>query len=362
MSPESAAAALALKPGAEATPRRPAASAPKLAADEEFHETGPRDIKSYIQSGERPNFLRIDVKGYNIRKTPDFSVNRRNNIDFQTEGGDLFVVNDFKPMYYGAAVQIDVGGGHRWVYVPYSRKHDFQFCASTACFGALADTVDFLSHQIGVDPQAARECGVTAGPEGLILPAGSSAPHREPDPVPVRHKKQAKKQAKAPAKKPKQVAKNPKPNKPARVPATPHKDLIPNFHAMMSESIDKYGQGLLRVSSLRDASTFCPRYASLDAADRKEFWIQLFQGIGNAESGFELGAPIFDEAAHTQRYHGPINPTTYSMGIFSSRTGRPWHIARLATSIGRRIAIRTFPIRTFRFTMRKRRWTARPGS
>ena len=151
---------------------------PAVAKPAPFEEQGPRDLKSYLDSGKTPAYIRIDVKGYNIRTTPDFSVNRSSNVDFRSRGGDLFVVEAVKPMNYGAAVQIHVDNELRWIYVPYERKNDFQFCESEACFSAMARTLDYLLKGTGVSVEQAQSCGVSSGPEGLVLPAGAAVPAR----------------------------------------------------------------------------------------------------------------------------------------------------------------------------------------
>ena len=148
-----------------------------------YSETGPRELQAYLREGITPNYIRIDVRGYNIRRSPDFSTDRSSNIDFKTKGGELFAVESVKRLQYGAAVQVHVDGELRWVYVPYGRKNDFQFCESEACFTAMARSLDFLLRGTGVSVDQAQNCGVSSGPEGLILPAGASVPRTEPDRV-----------------------------------------------------------------------------------------------------------------------------------------------------------------------------------
>ncbi|WP_305808987.1 hypothetical protein, partial [Staphylococcus epidermidis] len=103
------------------------------------------------------------------------------NIDFQTTGPATYVVNDVQWQHYGAALQIVVDDELRWVYVPYDRKNDFQFCESVACFTAMERSLDYLLRNSRVSAADAAACGISAGPEGLVLPAGAPAPHREPN-------------------------------------------------------------------------------------------------------------------------------------------------------------------------------------
>ena len=284
----------------------PAAAAPVPAAAasaKPFAEKGPRDLQTYLKDGVTPKYIRMDVKGYNVRTSPDFSVNRTDNVDFKSKGGDLFAVESIRKLQYGAAVRIHVEDELRWVYVPYERKNDFQFCESEACFTAMARSLDFLLKGSNVNAEQAQNCGVSSGPEGLILPAGAPAPRREPvTPLPP------------PRPAPAPVASTGLRTKPLWENARGAQGA--QWTQMLSESIDKYGQGLLNQRNLSDARTFCPNFYRLNREEKKEFWVHLFNGIARYESNFKLGVPAFDEVLHVNVYRGQIRPSRYSMGLF----------------------------------------------
>ncbi|MGZ3656193.1 MAG: hypothetical protein ACXVCS_11595 [Bdellovibrionota bacterium] len=303
--------------------------APKKAAVP-YQEKGPRDLKTYIDSHQTPNYIRIDVKAYHIRTSPDFAIKRTDNIDFKTKGGETFAVEHVKAGQYGAAVQIHVDDDLRWIYVPYDRKNDFQFCESEACFSAMARSLDYLLKGSSVSVQQAQDCGVVAGPEGLILPKGAVHPGAEPDlftdaiDIPSKHD--------TGAAKPKPAVKPAPPSQAITTSASMRTRPLwevakgstgSNWTRMLSDSIDKYGQGLLKQKSLSDARTFCPNFGKpgFTDQDKKEFWIHLFSGIASRESGFKLGAPAFDESRHVDVFHGPINAKNDSMGLFALSYG-----------------------------------------
>ncbi len=91
---------------------------------------------------------------------------------------------------------------------------------------------------------------------------------------------------------------------------------------LLSDAIDKHGQGMMGLGALKDARTFCPKFSSLSQAQKKEFYIHLFSGIARYESNFKTSVPVFDEDRYKARtqpyniYRGPIKPNSYSMGIF----------------------------------------------
>jgi hypothetical protein len=296
-----------------------------IAAD--YVEKGPLDLKAYLAQGKSPSFIRIDAKGYNIRNTADFSTKDISNVNFKSKGGDLFAVASVKPMYYGAAVQIHVDDELKWVYVPYARKNDFQFCESEACFTAMANSLDYLLKGTGVGVEAAQDCGVSAGPEGLVLPKGAAHPSKEPDFLTAAMEEHPVKKA----------VLAPRPYTPAPRPAAPVATAFRlktrplwenakgaqgvNWTQMMSTAMDKYGQNLIHQRTLSDAATFCPRFAALDENGKKEFWIHLFNGIGRYESNFKLGSPVFDEVRKENVYRGPISAKNDSMGLFQLSYG-----------------------------------------
>jgi hypothetical protein len=280
-----------------------------------YAESGPRDLKSYIEKGKLPNYIRIDLKGINIRTSPDFSSPNASNVDFKTAGGDLFAVESVKPMHYGAAVQIHVDDDLRWVYVPYERKNDFQFCESEGCFTAMARSIDYLNKGSSVSVETSQDCQVSTGAEGLVLPRAAAPPHHEPA----------------------GGFNAPLSAAPVRVPALQPTDSFrmhskplwetargaqgENWTQMMSAAIDKYGQKLVQQRNLKDAAKFCPRFATFDEHEKKEFWIHLLSGVARYESNFKLGVPVYDEVHQRDVYAGPIDPLNYSMGLFQLSYG-----------------------------------------
>lgn len=292
------------------------AKKPKIPPKEEpqtpYVERGPSDLKTYLKEGRKPRFLRINVKGHNIRTGPDFSVKRRDNIGFQTKGGELYVVESMQPMAYGAAMEINVDGRNHWVYVPYSRKDDFQVCESEACMSSLADSLDFFLHGSGVSVNQAESCGVSSGPEGLVLPPGAPEPTREPEMNLT--------SALVPMKPRSQNATNSLSVKPLWEAAKGRQGA--QWTRLASNALDKFGQGLLNRRSLSDASTFCPNFSRLNEAQKKEFYIHLLAGIARYESNFRPSTPVFDEDNYKNRtppyniYRGRIKPGSYSMGLF----------------------------------------------
>lgn len=283
-----------------------------------YQEKGPRELKFYVDSGRTPNYLRIDAKNTRVRTSPDFDEKREDNVESRTEGGELYAVERVEPMNYGAAVQVHVGMELRWVYVPYAQKEDFQFCESEACFTAMARSFDFLLRRTGVSVEQAQSCGITEGPEGLVLPKGAAAPRREPQPNVAKPKPM-------PAK-PAAPTPEPAPRGDFRMSAAPAWERArgaqgTRWTQMLSESLDKWGKNLLDRNNLSDAKTFCPNFSRLSRDQKKEFWIHLFNGIAQNESNFKLGPPAFDEKLHRNIYRGPIMPNRYSMGLFQLSYG-----------------------------------------
>lgn len=288
----------------------PVVTKPAKPAEAPYKEVGPSDLKTYLTNKKTPRYLRVNIAGYNVRSSTDFSPKRNDNIDFRTKGGDVFAVEAVQQMAYGAAVQVHVDDELRWVYVPFSKKEDFQFCESEACFNALADSLDFFLRGSSVQVDQARSCGVSAGPEGLVLPPAAPQPLREPDRIPM------------PRPRP-----NPGPGRPTTVSVRPLWEVVKGAQGeawtrMMGDALEKNGQGLLNQRNISDAASFCPNYSRLNPAQRKEFYIHLFNGIARYESNFKTSTPVFDEDRYKARtppyniYRGPIKPNSYSMGLF----------------------------------------------
>ncbi len=329
--PVQAAPSLTLAPPLQLVPTPPAPK-PELSkplspkAEQPFEEKGPLSLQAYIDSGQDPRFIRINIKNYNVRKTPDFSEQRTDNIDFKIKGGDLLKVvpskigdKSIRPLIYGTAVRIYVGKDIRWVYVPHKRQESFQFCRSEVCTGALSQALDILQNNTGGTMQEPHSCEVSSDPVGLVLPPGAAQHSVEPD---IAASLKIPKPEKAPEEK--------KPV-PARSPSAFGLKLTPWWEIKKGaagkawtrnalEAIDKYGKGLLKTRNLRDAYAFCPNYSNLDEQQRKEFWVHMLSAVSYAESSYAVGPPIYDERRHSQFMHGAMSEwgfQHYSMGPFA---------------------------------------------
>lgn len=398
-----------------------------------FEAQGPVDLETYAKSGNTKGFLRVKLKGYNIRTSPDFSKKTKNNIESSTKSGDQFEIETIKPLHYGAAVQIHVGKKLRWIYVPYNKGDDFDFCPTGVCFQELSQSLQILDGSAEIQANTA-DCGpASTTVDGTLVPVGASSPADESDsaeaaaapaagnpltlvtdpgmkvakflknPIPGANipaapavaapAADAPAAAAQPAKAEEAVAENESslqkvehnftvpPRRPSdeewaakkarlaeeakakeeELPSTKvEEDDAPEAEAsssdggsssggkfkmsvtpawevakgktgakwtqFMSEALEKYGKGLLKQETLKDAATYCPKYAKLSDSQRKEFWIHLFNGIAKYESNFTLGKPTYREP-HTdadgtyhkgkQVFSGPINREWDSMGLFA---------------------------------------------
>jgi len=269
-------------------------------------EDGPSDIDGYKKNDKTPRFIRINVRGQSVRTSPEFDAKNTANIEFTSRGGEVLAVESVQHLAQGTAVQVHVDNELRWIYVPHARKDDFQLCESEACFSALADSLDFFMRGSSVSTDQARSCGVGAGPEGLILPVHALYPQKELGTV------------RAEAVSAPRVFKMTV--KPLWEQAKGAKGV--NWTRLMSNALDKNGQGLLKRNSLSDSRMFCPNFSKLSPAQKKEFYIHLFNGIARYESNFKTSSPVFDEKRYANRtppyniYSGPIKPRAYSMGLF----------------------------------------------
>lgn len=277
-------------------------AAPPPASNEPFKE-------KIVTEENPPKYLRINVDHYNVRRTADFNTSDYSNVAFAATKGQIFKV-DGAPiaMQYGKAVPVLVNGERRWVYYDNNHKDVFDLCDTDVCLGpAVKNSLEFFLAGSKISSAEAKACGVTAGPEGLILPQPVPQPRIEPDP-------------------PAEPAPKPRPstNKLTARPLWESKVTAGKaWTAMMMEALEKHGQKLLNKTYLQDSEIFCPNYSMnappskrLTREERKEFWLHLFNGIALNESGFKLGKPAFNEAGHHQVWNGPINPETYSMGLF----------------------------------------------
>jgi hypothetical protein len=232
----------------------------------------------------------------------------------------------------------------------------------------MNDSLNFLLRGTGISNWAAQSCGVTAGPEGFILPSGAPGPSVEPShepaaaepapgakpapaPAPPRENGSVLESSNdtppsrggpVPLPRPHPVPiprPRPVPHAPAPAPSpepAPHGSAFtvqyrPNWEARTSEgkrftaatlaALDKYGQSLLNTRRLADANKFCPRYSSLSPTERKEFWLHMMSAIAQPESANRLVYRPFDERAHgnvasSTRIRAGMDQR-YSMGLFA---------------------------------------------
>jgi uncharacterized FlgJ-related protein len=135
--------------------------APTVSGDDSaFQENAPVDIGQYVESQRTPKYIRINT-GHNVRSTPEFESARKDNIDFQTVPGSYFAVSRVVPVEDGVATGIYWNGEERWVFVPWKRKQDFQFCESEACFADLKQGLDAIASGAQLDPTDLLQCGIT---------------------------------------------------------------------------------------------------------------------------------------------------------------------------------------------------------
>lgn len=128
--------------------------------EEVVEEHLPLDAQSYLDTGRTPKYIRINAHGYNVRSLPD--ENGKSTVDFQAVGGSYFAVSRMVEMEGGIANEIYVDGQKHWVFMPWSRERDFQYCESTACFSDISAGLNALAETMQVNQNSLRACGVTA--------------------------------------------------------------------------------------------------------------------------------------------------------------------------------------------------------
>lgn len=317
--------------------------------------------ETFVEEEEgMPKFLRIDVRGYNIRKTPEFSFRDLSNLDFRSQKGATYPIKDIVKLKTGNAVQVMVDDQERWVFVPYWRKQDFQFCYSEACFSDLTQVLTMLE-KMNVTTDDLRACGYSLDADGSLVDHNLPLTVDQSEPRVTRTLKALSElTSKLPIKKisrkddsnegnergrPSNNFRT-KPNPPPRLSPAPSA-AAPRYVAevppevdttseklrytplwelskggtgkkytkLLSDSIDRYGQNLLSISSLSDQDRWCPNFSSLSMNEKKEFWMHLFNAIAKRESAFKEQT-TFDEDTYRNVYRGRIRPNRYSMGLF----------------------------------------------
>lgn len=275
----------------------------------------PPFVETARAASDMPKYLRINVKGYHIRTSPDFRARTNDNIDFKTSRGATFAVRRTIKMRAGVAANILVNGEDRWVYVPNWRKKDFEFCDSEACFSDLAKVLKILSNQ-NITPDTLAECGLALNPDGsMVSPDLPTAVTDAPMPAPLPIEIARENERRIPAEKRVEV--------PTRLKTKPLWESArsgASWTKMLVESLKEHGKGLLAITKLEDQSYFCPAYPKLSKAEREEFWVHLFNGIAKYESSFKAST-TFDEKTRRNLRSGPINPHTHSQGLFQLSYG-----------------------------------------
>jgi hypothetical protein len=320
------------------------------------------DLGSYISSGTTPKYIRINVPGYNIRKTPVFSHAKTDNIDFTTEKGALFAVKRMVPLDNGVAINITADGEDRWVYVPNSRRQDFQFCESEGCFSDLAQVLQFLRDQ-KISPENMAECGLTLNAQGDLMEPlkmeqvdAALEPYRAPAENPVvepevlnAESSEEKRPEAAEPEKAEELVKlpegkdapiptfrpRPRPDREADKKEEVAKEPVASasrprvsmlweasrpsdgrqWTGFISKALDKFGQDMIRKTRLKDQAKWCPNYSRLSYGQRKEFYAHLLNGVARYESGFKTSL-TFDEKTYTNPRSGRIRPDRHSQGLF----------------------------------------------
>ncbi|MGZ3692901.1 MAG: glucosaminidase domain-containing protein [Bdellovibrionota bacterium] len=135
---------------------------PRTAHDREaVIEHLPIDINAYIDMSRTPNFIRINAHGYNIRNSPEFQTGRKDNIYDQNVAGSFYAVTRIKTDAEGVATGILVDGQERWVFMPWEKRNDFQYCESEACFADIKLGLEALTKPGSVDTASLLACGIT---------------------------------------------------------------------------------------------------------------------------------------------------------------------------------------------------------
>jgi len=306
-----------------------------------------------------PKFLRIDVRGYNIRKTPEFSYRDLSNLDFHAQKGSTYPIKDIVQLKTGNAVNIMVEDQERWVFVPYWRKQDFQFCYSEACFSDLTQVLSILE-KMNVSTDDLRACGYSLDADGSLVDHNLPLTVDQSEPRVSRTLKAVSELSKKlPVKiinrsEPESAGnERGRPSSNFRTPPTPapspdrsttrtvaqteseveerpysstRLEYTPiwerskgvtgrQYTKLLSNAIDRYGKNLLSTSSLSDQDRWCPNFSRLNRDEKKEFWIHLFNAIAQRESAFKERT-TFNEDNYRNVYRGSIRPGSYSMGLF----------------------------------------------
>lgn len=274
------------------------------------------DIKDYLDQAIAPKYIKINLDGYNIRSSNSFSVVDKN-IAFKSGDGSVLPVTRVRPISgkEGASVGLCVGakvlegrcpspGKEHFVYVPFGHGADFQFCSSADCFGPnLSEVLEQVGNGFDITNHGAETCKVD-GEDGLAGPGVSGLDSLE-------------------------TGGGLKPEVPGagtfKFETKPlwerqKPDVGSNWTKMILEAISKYGKKLTGASKFSDEARFCPNWGSLNANQKTEFWVHMFNGIARYESNWNLKA-TFDEEHFKNVRSGPINPNTYSQGMFQLSYG-----------------------------------------
>lgn len=274
------------------------------------------DIKDYLDQAIAPKYIKINLDGYNIRSSNSFSVVDKN-IAFKSGDGSVLPVTRVRPVSgkEGASVGLCVGakvqegrcpspGKEHFVYVPFGHGADFQFCSSADCFGPnLSEVLEQVGNGFDITNHGADTCTVD-GEDGLAGPGVSGLDSLET----------------GGALKPEVPGAGTFKFETKPLWERQKPDIGSNWTKMILESLSKYGKKLTGASSFSDESRFCPNWGSLNANQKTEFWVHLFNGIARYESNWNLKA-TFDEEHFKNVRSGPINPHTYSQGMFQLSYG-----------------------------------------
>lgn len=59
------------------------------------------------------------------------------------------------------------------------------------------------------------------------------------------------------------------------------------YTKFLVDALNLHGQGLLKLSSLKDANLYCPKFSSLSEVEKMQFYVMLFSTMSRWESGFD---------------------------------------------------------------------------
>jgi uncharacterized FlgJ-related protein len=121
----------------------------------------PVDIDAYIDTSRTPKYIRINIDGQNIRNSPEFQTGRSDNIYDKNIAGSFYAVSRIVPTEEGVATGIYVDGEEKWVFMPWEKRNDFQYCESEACFADISLGLNAIAEMNDINSSTLLACGIT---------------------------------------------------------------------------------------------------------------------------------------------------------------------------------------------------------